>query len=281
MTILITAATGTVGRTLASYLSAAGEPVRALVRDPERAREVLPEVVGLAAGDFADHDSIASAMRGVRQVFLAAPNHPDQVAWEVGVIDAARAAGVRRIVKLSAHGADPDSEVAFWAAHAAIEDRLAGSGLDWVSLRPTTYATTALGGFDGTVLAAPATGARISFIDPDDVASVATAVLFDPHWQGVLTLTGPAVLDFDEVASVLSDLVDREIPFVPVPDDAARAAFTAMGLPSWYADNVVRVFGALRAGVADLTTDTVQQITGRPARPLTEVLAGRLRVPVR
>ncbi len=281
MTILITAATGTVGRALTGYLSDVGEPVRALVRDRERARELLPDTVELVPGDFADPDSIAAAMRGVRQVFLAAPNHPDQVAWEVAVIDAAHAAGVRRIVKLSAHGAQPASEVAFWAAHAAIEDRLAGSGLDWVSLRPTTYATTALGGFDGTVLAAPAAGARISFIDPDDVASVAAAVLSDPHRQGVLTLTGPAVRDFGEVAAVLSGLVGRKVPFVPVPDDAARAAFTEMGLPAWYADNVVRVFGALRAGVADLTTDTVQQITGRPARPLAEALAGRLGVPAR
>lgn len=281
MTILITAATGTVGRALASYLSAAGEPVRALVRDPERALDLLPESVEPAVGDFADPDSIAAAMRGVRQVFLAAPNHPDQVAWETAVIDAARAAGVRRIVKLSAHGADPSSEVAFWAAHAAIEYRLAGSGLDWVVLRPTTYATTALGGFDATVLAAPAAGARISFIDPDDVAAVAAAVLHDPRWQGVLTLTGPDVLGFDEVAAVLSELVGREVPFVPVPDDAARAAFTGMGLPAWYADNVLRVFGALRSGVADFRTDTVQQVTRRPARSIADALAPRLRVPVR
>lgn len=276
MTILITGATGSVGRSLASELVAAG-PVRALVRDPERAGELLPDRVERVAGDFADPDSLARAMAGVRQVFLAAPNHPDQVRWEAAVVDAARAAGVRRVVKLSAHGARAGSDVAFWAAHAEIEDRLARSGLQWTILRPTTFATTVLGGFDGNALVAPAAGARVSFVDPGDVAAVAAAALEDPRWNGrVLTLTGPAVLDFGEAAAVISGLVGRTVPFVPVPDAAARAAFAGLGLPAWYADNVVRVFAALRAGVADLHTDTVWRLTGRAPRSLARALAGRL-----
>ena len=88
MTTLITGATGTVGRSLASELAATGTPVRALVRDAERARTLLPDGVELAVGDFTDRDSLAAAVHGVRQVFLAAPNHPEQVAWESAMIDA-------------------------------------------------------------------------------------------------------------------------------------------------------------------------------------------------
>lgn len=276
MTILITGATGSVGRSLAAELTATGAPVRALVRDPERARALLPGRVEPVTGDFADPASLAAAVAGVEQVFLAAPNHPDQVAWESAVIEAAGAAGVRRIVKLSAHGARPGSEVAFWAAHAEIEHRLARSGLEWVALRPTTFTTAALGGFDGTALVAPAAGARVSFIDPDDVAACGAVALRDRRRSGVLTLTGAEALGFGDVATVLSGLLGRAVPFVAVPDAAARAAFAAAGMPPWYADNVVRVFAALRAGVAELTTGTVPQLLGRAPVSLARSLAARV-----
>ena len=280
MTILITAATGTVGRSLVSDLAAAGARLRVLVRDPDRARELLPPEVEIATGGFSDPSSIAAAVSGVRQVFLASPNHPQQVDWECAVIDAARDAGVRRVVKLSAHGARRGSDVAFWDAHARIEDHLEGSGLDWAVLRPTTYATNLLASLDAVadgVLPAPAAGARVAFIDPADVAAVAAAVLLRSRWtRHVLTLTGPEVLTFAEAAAVLSDLLRRPVAFVPVPDDAARAVVMAAGAPEWFADNLVRVFGHLRAGVADLTTHTVLELTARPPRSLAQALALRL-----
>lgn len=276
MTILITGATGTVGRALASELSRAGAPVRALVTDAGRGRDLLPEGVELAVGDFADADSLAAAVRGVRQVFLAAPNHPDQAAWEVAMIDAGRAAGVRRVVKLSAHGARRGSPVAFWDAHARSEDHLASSGLDAVVLRPTTYATNLLASWDAVengILPAPAAGARVSFIDPADVAAAAAAVLTGRSAaRGVLTLTGPAAIGFDDAAACLARLLDRPVGFVPLGDDEALGALVGAGASPWFAANLVRVFGALRAGLADLTTPTVSGLVGRPPASLWRAL---------
>lgn len=276
MTILITGATGTVGRALASELSRTGTPVRALVRDAARARDLLPETVEFAVGDFADAESLAAALHGVRQVFLAAPNHPDQVAWESAVIDASRAAGVRRVVKLSAHGARRGSPVAFWDAHARIEEHLAASGPEAVVLRPTTYATNLLASWDAVengVLPAPAAGARVAFIDPADVAAVAAAVLTGRSGaRGVLTLTGPAAIGFDEAAECLARLLDHPVAFVPLGDDEALGALVGAGAPPWFAANLVRVFGALRAGLADLTTPTVSRVGGRPPASLWRAL---------
>lgn len=280
MTILITGATGTVGRSLVAELTRSGASVRALVRDLDQARAVLPEDVDLVVGDFADPDSLERAVQGVRQVFLAAPNHPDQVRWECAVIDAARSAGVARLVKLSAHGARRDSPVAFWDAHARIEEHLAASGLESVVLRPTTYATNLLASLESIrsgMLVAPAAGASVSFIDPADVAKAAAAVLVRRSWSGhTITLTGAEPLTFDEVAAVFAALLDRPVTFVSVPDVAAQEALISAGAPPWFAENLVRVFAALRGGLADLTTHGVLELTGRPPRSLERALAVRL-----
>lgn len=273
MTILITGATGHVGRSLVSELNLAGVPLRALVRDADKARAVLPAGVEVAVGDFADPDSLASAVRGVKRLFLAAPNHPEQLDWEVSVIKAARGAGVKRVVKLSAHGARQGSPVAFWDTHAAIERHLVQAGMEWVVLRPTTFASTALASFNGSHLVAPAAGARVAFIDPADVAAVAAGALLQPRWVGrTLTLTGPRVHTFDSVALQLAALTSRPVRFIDVPEAAAAEAMTAAGASPWFADNVVRVFGELRAGIADLLTDDVYHVIRRPARPLSEAL---------
>lgn len=277
MTILITGATGTVGRSLGSDLSTAGAKVRALVRDPDRARAVLPPELELAVGDFAHPASLEAAMRGVSQVFLAAPNHPDQVAWECALIDAAVAAGVSRLVKLSAHGVRRGSPVAFWDAHARIEEHLTQSGLEFVVLRPTTYATNLLASLETVrsgLLVAPAESATVAFIDPADVAAVASATLLRGSWAGhTITLTGPEAVDFDYAAAVLAELLDRPVAFVAVSDQAARAALVGSGAPPWFAENLVRVFAALRGGLADLTTPAVLELTGRPPRSLKRALA--------
>ena len=103
-TILVTGATGNVGSAVVAELGDRGLPVRAFVRDPDRAAAILGPDVELAVGDFADPASIRAALEGIEVVFLACANVPPQVEYEIRVIDAAARAGVRRLVKLSASG---------------------------------------------------------------------------------------------------------------------------------------------------------------------------------
>lgn len=269
-TVLVTGATGTVGTALVQRLHATGVRPRALVRDPERARARLGADVELAVGDLADATSVRTALRGVDTVFLACGNVPDQVAHECTVIDAARDAGVRRLVKLSARGADPRATNAYWRDHAAVERHLAGSGIPSVVLRPSFLMSNLLAAAEQVrhldALLAPAGSAQIAMVDPADVAEVAAVALTDPELApGVVVLTGPDAVGYAQVAAALSTALDRPIAYRDVPPEAMVHGLVQAGVPAVAAAEVVRVFDALRAGDQRSTTDAVLRLTGRPA----------------
>ncbi|MEU4420109.1 SDR family oxidoreductase [Actinoplanes sp. NPDC024001] len=263
MTILVTGATGNVGGHLVRVLTARGVPVRALVRRPARSGEIT--------GDFADRASLDRALAGADQLFLACGNVPGQVEYECAAIDAAVAAGVRRIVKLSGPDASPGSPLLFERWHGAIEQHLATKNMATAVLRPSTYLTNLLA-YAGSIartgmLFAPAGTAAISFVDPRDVAEAA-AELLTGDLTGIYTLTGPEAVTYERIAAELSAATGRTVSYVPVSDDDARRAMTAEGMPPETADAIVAIFAAQRSGRMAGVTDTIPRLTGRPARTL-------------
>jgi uncharacterized protein YbjT (DUF2867 family) len=269
--VLVTGATGNVGSRVVGELRDLGVPVRAFVRDADMAATMLGDGIEIAAGDFSDAASVRRALEGVEGVFLACANDPRQVEHETGVIDAAAGAGVRRIVKLSALGAEVGSPVAFWDWHGRIEEHLRATGIPAVVLRPTFLMTNLLGSAEGIrhedVLFAPAEGARVAMIDPSDVAEAAAIALStDGHEGQTHVLTGPEAITFERVAEKLSAATGRSIRFVAVPDDAARQALVEAGIPGFVAGQIVAVFGILRQGAQERTTDAVRALTGREPR---------------
>jgi uncharacterized protein YbjT (DUF2867 family) len=269
--VLVTGATGSVGSGVVRELRDRGVFVRALVRDPDKSAATLGRGIELAVGDFADPGSIRRALDGVEHVFLACGNVPNQVEYETDAIDAARAAGVRRIVKLSALGAEVGSPLTFWDWHGQIEERLWASGVPAVVLRPSFYMTNLLGAAQGVrhqgALFAPAEGARISMIDPRDVAAVAAvALITDGHEGQTYVLTGPEAIAYERIAKELCAVTGRHVRFVAVPDEAARQALVETGMPEFIAKQIVTLFGALRQGVQERTTGAVRASTGREPR---------------
>jgi uncharacterized protein YbjT (DUF2867 family) len=266
--ILVTGATGNVGSGVVRDLRGRGLPVRAFVRDAGKAAAMFGDGVELVPGDFGDAASVRRAVDGVDALFLACANDPRQVEYETGVVDAARQAGVRRIVKLSALGAEVGSPVAFWDWHGRIEEHLRASGLPTVVLRPAFSMANLLGSAEQVrqtgSLFAPAAGARVAMIAPGDVAAVAAAALAEEGHDGrTYTLTGPEAITFERVAEDLSAAVGRPVRFVPVPDEAARQALVETGMPEFVAGQIVAVFGFLRQGLQDRTTGVVRATTGR------------------
>ncbi len=142
--IVVTGATGQAGSEVARALAARGERVRAFVRDRGAAAPKLGENVELAVGDLAGPRSVRAALDGAEALFLSCADDPRRVGWERGAIDAAVAAGVRRVVKLSAVGAEPGSPVAFWDWHGQVEQHLRASGTGWVILRSSWYMSNLL-----------------------------------------------------------------------------------------------------------------------------------------
>jgi uncharacterized protein YbjT (DUF2867 family) len=271
MKILVTGATGTVGRHVVRALAERGATVRAFVRDPGRAAEVLGPGVELVAGDLGDRAAIGRALAGADRLFLACGNVEGQVALECAAIDAAAAAGTGLVVKLSGPEAAVDSPLVFERRHGLIERHLAASGVPAVRLRPRTYLTNLLA-YAGTVAAtgslfAPAGTARISFIDPRDVASVAAECLLGAGHAGhTYTLTGPEAVDFERLARELTEATGRPVRYVAVPDEAARQAMIGDGLPPALADAIVAIYASQREGRMADTTGTVRHLTGRDPR---------------
>lgn len=277
--ILVTGATGNVGRHLVSELQHRGLPVRVFVRDEQKAAEVLPGGVELEVGDFADESSVTWALHGVDQVYLAS-NGPGQPEYEGRVVETAMKAGVRRIVKLSSW---IDWGTSLWDWNAACEKQVRASSIPAVVLRPTALMTNLLASRDSVreqgKLIAPAEGARVAFIDPRDVAEVAATILAGggPDEQTYL-LTGPEAITYHDIAQTLTAVVGRPVEFVPVSDEAAHDAFLRTGLPDWAAEGLISLFRKLREGVQDVTTDAVRRLTGREPRTLAEFLRDHAQV---
>jgi uncharacterized protein YbjT (DUF2867 family) len=241
------------------------------VRDREKARDKLGENVELAAGDLADPRSVRAALDGADALFLSCADDPRRVGWETSAIDAAVAAGVRRVVKLSAVGAEPGSPVAFWDWHGQVEQHLRASGTGWVIVRSSWYMSNLLASAPQVAgegrLYAPAGQARIAMIDPRDVGAAAAAVLAGPGHEGqTCLLTGPDAITFTQVAAGLSAATTSRIEFVDVPGDDALQAMIHGGMPAFAAEQVITMFGRLRQGAAQQVTTTVQALTGRAPR---------------
>jgi uncharacterized protein YbjT (DUF2867 family) len=270
-TTLVTGATGNVGSAVVHELTGRGLPARAFVRDADRAAGRLGPGVDLAVGDLADPASVARAMDGADRLFLACGNVPGQVEMECAAIDAARAAGVSLVVKLSSPAPAEDSALVFDRWHAVIEAHLRGSGVPWVLLRPSTYMTNLLAFADAIAhtgsLFAPAGDAKVGFVDPRDVGAAAAAVLAQQdHDQRLYTLTGPAALTYADVAADLTEATGRPLQYVDVPEQAARQGMLDQGLPEPMADAILGAFQVQRSGVLAHCTDDVRALTGRPPR---------------
>jgi uncharacterized protein YbjT (DUF2867 family) len=272
-TVLVTGATGTIGSLVVRELQAQGVPVRAFVRDPERAARL--GAAELAVGDFADPASLRRAMAGVSRVFLSSADGPAKVAHEQAVIDAAAEAGVERIVKLSAINAQVASPLPAFAWHGDIERHLNRSGVRAVVLRAGFFMTNLLMLAEGIAhtgqLFAPASDGRVAMVHPADVAAAAAALLTSGgHAGGCYELTGGEAVSFAEVADTLAAVTGRPVGFVDLPAQAAQAAFTQGGYPQWLVTHLLGVFALIRAGRYAQPNDTLRALTGRAPRTIAD-----------
>ncbi|MFI0913802.1 NAD(P)H-binding protein [Streptomyces abikoensis] len=256
-TFLVLGATGKTGRRVADRLREAGKTVRAASRSGE------------TRFDWQDESTWAAALDGVHAVYLVAPTVPSQ-AWAVvpPFVRQAVAAGVRRLVLLSARGIDAAGDEKFLTSERAVRD----SGAEWTILRPTWFAQNFSEAFflpqilEG-VLAVPTGEGKEPFIDVEDIADVAVAALTeDDHAGKVYELSGPEALTFGEAAGKIAAVLGREIRFVDLDGEAFLKGSVEAGVPEEHAGVLLGLFTAIRNGFDAHLSTGVRDALGREPR---------------
>jgi uncharacterized protein YbjT (DUF2867 family) len=260
--ILVTGATGNVGAELVGALRRAGEPVRALTRQPDLE---LPAGAERATGDLNEPRSLAAALTGARGVFLLS-GYQDMP----GLLAQARSAGAEQVVLLSG-GAAAASGTANPISQYMIrsEDAVRESGLAWTIVRPYEFMSNALRWAAqlraGDLLRLPFAAVGVAFIDPHDIAAVSAAALLTGRHQGqTYRVSGPQRLRPADRARILADVLGRELRWEAQPDAEARAEMTA-SMPADYADALFS-FSSGRALDESQVLPVVQDVTGTPPR---------------
>lgn len=262
-TVLVLTATGTTGSATVAALLRAGATVRAATRDPAGA--AFPAGATPVAWSFDDPSTWAPALAGVDALYLACPGWlPDEVEVADAILDAARAAGVTRVVKLSAAGVENNPA----SSHRRVEVLIEGSGLAWVHLRPTFFAENFIESYGGPIrsegaIYLPAGGGRTGFIAASDIGEAAAVALLGEQSGEAWTLTGPESLDHAEVAAILTEVLGRPIRYVDIPPEAFAAALRQHGVSELGVSVMDGLYGMVRAGwTAELSPD-VERVTGR------------------
>jgi len=266
--VLVTGATGTIGRDVARQLSGKGVPVRAGVRDKAKARKQFGADIAAVSFDFEDEKTFSGALEAVEKVFLLPPLLPNQLKVMNAFVDAAKGTGVRHIVKLSAIGVDDERRPTAIKGHAANEQHIRESGLAFTFLRPNSFMQNFITYFpprNGAIYL-PWGDGTASFVDTRDIASVAATVLTsDGHEGKIYTLTGPATLGIAEVARILSEVTGREFKYADVPETAARDGMLEAGVPRWQVELVMELHAVNKQNRWDTVTSDIEKVTGTPS----------------
>ena len=263
--ILVTGATGNVGSALIQRLAAAEIPSKALVRSEEKAQQLAAANVEAVIGDMGQIAQMEAALEGVSKLFLLSPLDPTMPALQQQVIELAKQTGVQQVVKLSVENADAQSNLSVNRWHGEVEQFLAASGLAWTNLQPGYF-------MQNLLMSAPTIRAQNSFfaprdemtaaIDARDIAAAAFSVLTSSgHENKTYQLTGGEAISYTEMMEQLSQVLDRQIQLVQIPQSDYRQGLVDAGMPNWLVDSLMEMVNAPLQTPRIETTTSV--LTGR------------------
>ncbi len=276
--ILVTGASGKTGFPIVSELASAGVPVRALVHTKAKKKmfENMKEVE-LMEGDYSDTRSLEGALSGIHKAYLVSPPSPDMVKLQSNFVNMARLTGLKHVIKLSALGTGENSPVGLLRDHAEIEDYIRKTGIAYTFLHPHFFMENLLVNSESVtkngVLYSPLGDARIAPIALQDIASVAARILIDGgHLGTTYVLSGPESLTFSEIAAIWSKVIGKTIRYSTVSFDATRQEMAQSGMPTWMAENMIRLMKTWAEGKGDIVSHYVERIIGRKPISIQEFL---------
>jgi uncharacterized protein YbjT (DUF2867 family) len=266
--ILITGASGSVGKTVLAEVARSGQKHRALYRSKEEATRA-PAGTDTVIADFADKASLAAALRGVESVYLVCSPIPDLVHLESNAIEACGAAEVRRIVLNSALGAQ-DYPKSFPSWHRKVEDKLKATKMAYCILRPNSFMQNVLAYFAPSIRAQGAFyssmgDALTSYLDVRDIAVVAAKALHGGEHDGqTYELNGPEALTYAEVADKISKHAKISVKYVDIPVEAQRKAMLEQGMSEWQVTALLELQEYYTNGNGGVVDGLLERLLGRP-----------------
>ena len=270
--IAVVGATGNTGRAAVKELRALGEVPLCIVRNAEKAREVLGTDAKVAIAEVHDRAAMEKALQGVKRVFIVTGHNPQSGEQQINVLEAAKAAGAEYVVKVSGGKAmaTPDSDTPVGRGHHSVENAMRASGLKWVILRPGLFMQNTLGQAalikGESKMALPfAADLPLAFIDTRDAGAVGAHVVRDAQkYAGQdITYTGRQS-NYANFAKDFSEVLGRPITYIAASYEGAEKALKARGLPDWLVNHQLVIAKlAAKGGFSPENTKPIKDILGR------------------
>ena len=246
--IVITGATGTIGRELTAQLAAGQIPFRAVFRPSDQSRGKGIPGESLHPADLQEQSARTKALEGVTKLFLCTPLTDHQLSLQNQIFETSLSLGVRHVVKLGTMATDKDSRISHARWHRDLEERIKQSGIGWTFLQPTLFSTVIFEPWawssDQQDLALPLRNGRIPLVDPRDVAAVAFRALTDSAKKRgqTYTITGPEALSMAQVAIMISSHLRETVRYHDISQEAFVSHAQKQGLPSWLCQDLAEMF---------------------------------------
>jgi uncharacterized protein YbjT (DUF2867 family) len=268
----VVGATGNTGRAIVKELKGLGESPVCVVRNADKAKEVLGADTKTAIAELDDRAGMEKALAGIKRVFIVTGHNPKSDVQQINVIDAAKAAGAEYIVKVSG-GRDvigPNVESVNGQAHYRIEEHLKKCGLQWCILSPGLFMQNILGQAanikdQGKIIQPWPKDLSVALIDVRDTGAVGARVLREPakHNGKLYTFTGVSTT-FGDFANVIGEALGKPITYVPITLEQAEAAMNARNMPDWLVAHLVSIARAGGKGAfSKENTGPIRDIVGR------------------
>jgi uncharacterized protein YbjT (DUF2867 family) len=264
--ILVTGATGSVGRILVQDLIKRGKDVRAGIHSSGKFDYIKMSGVEPVILEFEDFATIDRALQDIKSLFLITPTAREEVEYARRMVDRARMWGVEHIVRLSMLNAQELPGTQFTRWHREAEKYIENSGIAYTFIRPNAYMQNFLRYVQpsGSFIAVPLDDQKVSYIDVRDIGAVGAEVLIGgkEFYEKTLELTGPDAITMDDVANALSHEIHSHIGYIPISEETARHILESLGISGWMAEGMLELYAMQRDEKNAVITPTVEDLTG-------------------
>jgi uncharacterized protein YbjT (DUF2867 family) len=274
-TVLVTGASGTVGREVVKQLSSAplNVNIKAAIHSLENNKKIEDDKVELVKIDYNNPESLKAALNDIDKIFLVTPEVPNAPELVSNLVTEAKISGIRYIVKLSAMDADLKADVASLRLHRQAEKIIEESEIPYTFLRPGEFMQNFIN-WDSPMIKEQGVFWRVgdtevSLVDVRDIAAVAVKVLTDNDNGNnrnngkIYTITGPEALSYSQMAEILSSAIGKKISYVNISEEEARRAMKDIGLSEWWIKAIIEVYEYYKKGIQKQVSSAVEEVTGK------------------